>query len=375
MTLPAPQRRILCIRPALNDKAGTILTVTSDEWVEALALHATVLSIDNDFDFGETCLDFRPDLVILDAVNWTRAQPLRIANARAHPAIPRVLFLNFDPHDPMRPLTFRMAEELGVETVFITAEAFRQHMPALSDYACFFAPQFVDASIYRDHGLAKSIPVSVFGGHLLPGFYPWRARLIEELPHILPTMVFPHPGYVKGVEGPFTVKGEAYARVLSRSFFSAADTTRLDDGVRKHIEIPACGAVLLAPESDSLSSYGFVDLENCILGEGPALYDKITMVARQPDLYGRIRESGKDLVSRRYARTSWRFMLEWLDCHERLKPGQVVRQDGRYGPFHAAEGPAGVAAAPQRDNAMTAALRTARDAILTGVGLDCQTAL
>ena len=327
------RRRVLCIRPRLNPDSAPMLNSAVDEWVEALALHADIFAVDTDFDLQETCDRFQPDLIVADSLHWGRPWPVEIANPRAHPNIPRALNFNSDPHDPMRPLTLRLAENLGIDAVFMSSEAYRQHMPELRHRPCYLAPHFIDDTIYRDYGLEKTIPVSVFGGHLLPGFYPWRAKLLAEIQLVFPTLVYAHPGYQKGKSKPFVVEGEAYARLLNQSHFSAADTTRLDYGVRKHFEIPASGTVLIAPHSDALKSYGFVDMENCLLGSGAELFAKIDLLARVPAEYRRVCEAGGALVRTRYTRRNWRLMLDWLECRLKLKPGQVVQQIGRYGPF------------------------------------------
>ncbi len=230
-------------------------------------------------------------------------------------------------------------------------------------------PPFIDDTVYRDYQLDKIIPVSVFGGHLLPDFYPWRARLLAQVQHVFPTLIYTHPGYSKEGRAPFAVQGEAYARLLNQSHFSAADTTRLDYCVRKHLEIPASGAVLIAPASEALDSLGFADMENCVLGDGRELFAKMDYLARAPEEYRRVRDAGAALVHGRYTRRGWRGILDWLDCRLRLKPGQVMQQVGRFGPFRGVT-PRGqtpsILAGPQRDSDMAAALRAATAAILSG---------
>ena len=350
-----------------------MLIATVDEWVAALRLHADVFEIADDFDLEQVCAQIRPDLMILDAVNWARPWPLTIANARAFPEIPRVLYLNSDPHDPMRALTMRMVGDLGIEAVFVTAEAYRQQMPELRSMHCYFPHQFFDNATYRDYGLPKTIPVSVFGGYLSPSFYPWRARLVAEIQHVVPTLIYTHPGYRAGQTDPFAVRGEDYARLLNRCSFSAADTTRLGYLVRKHLEIPASGSVLIAPEAEALKRYGFVDLENCLLGEGPDLYEKITRIAADPPAYERIRQAGMALVHGRYTQKTWTFFLDWLERRLLLQSGEMIQQEGLYGPFQIVPAKLGVPSVDtpsSGDNQMTEILRQARSAILSGRGLE-----
>jgi hypothetical protein len=74
-------------------------------------------------------------------------------------------------------------------------------------------------------------------------------------------------------------------------------------------------------------------MENCILGSGHALFEKIAAVAEDPALYERIRKSGFDLVHTRYTRRHWRGVLDFFDCWRGLKPGETIRQRGMLGPF------------------------------------------
>lgn len=193
-----------------------------------------------------------------------------------------------------------------------------------------------DDAVFHDYGLKKDFPVSVFGGFLAPEIYAWRGEVACEIGHHFPTFIYAHPGYLKPTpRHAFEVVGEQYAHILNRSHFSLADTTRFDYMVRKHLEIPASGAVLIAPESPVLKPYGFKDMENCILGEGDALFDKIAKVADDPELYEKIRKSGHDLVHSRYSRKHWRGILDFYECLRTLKPGETIRQMGVLGPFKA----------------------------------------
>lgn len=371
MTEQKPRRRALCVRPRLNADAPSFLHAISDEWVHALALHCDVSTIEHDFDFREVCDRIQPDFVIFDAVHWVRPQRIEVANADAHPHIPRAFYFNCDPHDPMRPRFFEMLHGYGIDTIFCGVEHLKQ-MPELGQLNCFVLPLFIDDGIYRDYGLERNIPVSVFGGHAFPDFYPWRAKLLEEMQRIIPTLVYPHPGYNARTGNPFEVRDEKYARLLAASRFSVADTTRLDYVVRKHLEIPAAGAVLIAPDSEVIKALGFADMENCILGEGEALYRKVQAAAADPALYESIRRSGHALVHSRYTRAHWTHIVDWFECRAACGPHEMTQQMGRFGGFRNVPlGPdiPSVAGLHLEDDAMSTALATAGVAIQTGDNL------
>jgi hypothetical protein len=373
MTATASRVKILCVRARPNPDSASVHNAVIDEWVDTLALHCNVETIEQDFDLVEVYERLKPDFLLFDSVNWGRRHRLNITNIDAYPDLPRALLANNDPHEPMRPLMLDMLPTYGIDTIFCTGHEDLEQTNELRRFNCFVLPKFIDSAVFRDYGEARSIPVAITSAHLFPTFYPWRAQVTEEIQHILPTLLYTHPGYAKGGYNPFAIEGESYARMLSRSQFCVADTTVLDYVVRKHLEIPATGSVLVSPESAALADYGFVDMENCLLGPaGAELYKKIIAVARDPQRYEQIRSNGHALVHARYTRQSWTHILDWYACRRALKPGEKVQQDGVFGRFKAVldtvQMPA-IAGFTVRDNPMAAKLRAAREALLSGGNL------
>lgn len=368
MTSIASRVKILCVRARPNSDSAPVLNTVVDEWVHTLALHCDVEMIEQDFDLVEVYERLKPDFLLFDSIHWGRRHRLDIANIDACPELPRAALLNCDPHDPMRPLMMDMLRSYGIGTIFCTGIEDLQQMNELRRFNCFVLPKFIDSDIFHDYDEAKSIPVTIMSAHLFPTFYPWRAQVTEEIQQILPTLLYTHPGYANGANNPFEIRDESYARMLSRSKFCVADTTRLDYVVRKHLEIPAAGSVLVSPPSEALTDYGFVDMENCILGPaGPDLYARIMAVAGDPKLYERIRSNGHALVHARYTRQAWTHILDWFACRRGLKPGERVQQDGVFGAFRAVPDDVDVPSIANiaiHDNPMGVRLRAARDALL-----------
>lgn len=368
MTAPISRMKILCVRARPNPDCAAVLSTVVDEWMHALALHCDIEAIEQDFDLVEVCERVRPDLLLFDSVHWGRRHRLNIANIDARPDLPRALLANNDPHDPMRPLMMDMVQAYGIDTIFCTGHEDLEQMKELRRFNCFVLPKFIDPTVFRDYGEARSIPVTIMSAHLFPTYYPWRAQVTAEIQHIMPTLLYTHPGYTNGGNDPFAIRDESYARMLSRSQFCVADTTALDYVVRKHLEIPAAGSVLVSPECAALSDYGFIDMENCILGPaGADLYRKIIAVARDPQRYEQIRSNGHALVHARYTRQAWTHILDWFACRRALKPGEKVQQDGVFGAFRAVPDHIGfpaIAGFTVRDNPMAARLRAAREALL-----------
>lgn len=360
--------KILCVRARPNPDCAPLLHAVVDEWVHALALHCDVEVIEQDFDLVEVYERVKPDFLLFDSIHWGRKYRTNVANIDAYPDLPRALLLNNDPHEPMRPLTMDMVLDYGIDTIFCTGTEDLEQMHELRRFNCFVLPKFIDPAIFHDYGEEKSIPVTIMSAHLVPQFYPWRAQVTDEIQNLMPTLLYTHPGYTSGGHNPFEIRGENYARMLSRSQFCIADTTRLDYVVRKHLEIPAAGSVLVAPSSAALRDYGFVDMENCILGPaGTELYAKILTVAGEPAWYERIRANGHALVQERYTSRCWTHILDWFACHRNLKPGERVQQDAVLGKFKVVkDGPdvAPIANYRVQDNPMAVRLRAARNALL-----------
>ena len=374
MTHPTtPKRRVLYIRHRRRVDISDAFRMNQDEWVEAMGLVADVTSISDDFDMDEVCDHVQPDFILYESPP-IHAAPMNIANPTAHSSIPRIGFQMQDPHCSTRVAFLRRMDELNIPWLFthMTEAALRQS-PELKA-RMFSVSQLFDDTVFYDYGLTKDFPVSVFGGFLAPEIYTWRDRTAREIAEHFPTLIYTHPGYLKPTpRHAFAVVGTDYARVLNRSHFSLADTTRLDCLVRKHLEIPASGSVLVAPDAPSLKPYGFRDMENCILGDGDALFDKIAAVADDPDFYERIRKSGYDLVHSRYSRKHWRGILDFYECLRTLKPGETVRQDGVLGPFKAvpvSDPPLPAIEAYYPESGVSAQMRSWLDRILGDGSLD-----
>lgn len=364
--------RALLIRYRIKKAGPGYHVEIEDEFLNSLRLHCDVIVVEQDFDFAELCDQVEPDFVILDSPRYRRPEPVRIANWSAHRHIPRVAFHAQDPHDTARPTFFRQLDELGIEQVFCLMTAQIEHAPELEGRAFTLGLCFDDA-VFKEYGEEKIIPISVFGGTMAPEFYAWRAEQMGGLTENFPTLIYTHPGY-----GPtpaphrFPISGEAYARMINRSHFSLADTTRLHYAVRKHLEIAAAGAVLISPDVPGVAHYGFRDMENCILGSGRTLLEKIAAAATEPALYEKLRANGQKLVHSRFRRQDWRGIVDWYECFRSLRPGEMVQQQGVFGPYRAVPAISGRAAlnAETGHNEFTLGLQTARQAILYGGDLE-----
>jgi hypothetical protein len=361
------RRRILCIRP--RPQAAATDPIACD-WTVGLARHAEVTTVEGDADLAALCADAQPDLIVLESCSRLRPWLPSIREPRACPEIPRALFVTGEPYEPLRGLSMRLAGDLGVEAVFVPGEAYRQAMPELGFLRCYLAPLTVDASLYCDRGADKVIPVTVLDSDVEPGLNGWRTELLAGVRTTLPSLAYPQ-GSIEAGRRDFPLEPEQHATLFAQSWFCAVDTTCFDRVAPDHLAA-AAGAVLIAPPSDALAAYGFVDRENCLLGSARDLVQRIDAVSRDPATYERIRKAGAALVAGRHAGTAPPVLLDWFECRQRLRPGQIVQQVDRYGPFRAVTptfSTPSVLAAPVRDSVMVQVLRRARTAILSGEAL------
>jgi hypothetical protein len=324
--------RLLFVRQRRIRPGVPFMAEQGDELEQTLALHFALTVQQEDFDLAQVCDRVAPDMILLESPGELRPVPLAVSNLASHRHLPRLAIHRMDPHDTARPCFFRLLDDWQIERVFVMGNAPEVHSPELVGRT-YSISHFYDAAVFRDYGEAKIIPVSIFGGRHLPAYYNWRAETAATIASFFPTLLYTHPGYAQNPRHRFPIWGEAYARMLNRSWFSLADTTRLGEPVRKHLEIPAAGAVLVAPDGAAIRDYGFRDMENAILGSGQALFDKIATAITDEPLYRRLQQAGQALVQGRYARERWTGPLDWYRCFAACQPGESVVQDGAFGPY------------------------------------------
>lgn len=361
---------ILIVRWKTKGNYAGFIQRQAEEWIEALALHSTVTVIDEDFDYDAFVDLVKPDFVIFESWLADRSIAPRISNLKSHPEIPRLIFYRGDAFSAGRPSHNWWIEQTGAETIFVQSINFEQMMPELMGKT-YTIRSFMDESIYRDYGLPKTIPVSIFGGARWANFYPWRANSLLNLVNRLPTFVYTHPGYGAKPEHPFSVSGESYAKILNQSHFSLADSTRIHCVVRKFLEIPASGSILVSPNTPGLDDWGFHDLQNCVLGSDKEIVDKIIAVYQDSALYEKIRKNGYELAHSRYSKSNWTGFIEWFTCQQNLKPGESIQQQGLFGPFTAVPAAPGLPAMTLvriSDNEVTARIKFVLPLILDDGG-------
>ncbi|MCC3282356.1 MULTISPECIES: glycosyltransferase [Arthrobacter] len=295
-----------------------------DEHVQILQHFFEVKVIDRDCDYAAECDSFQPALSIFESGVYAGERNIR--NTGSRPDIPKLGFLHSDAYDLARAVFLSDMDRWGVEEFFTTSVAMAEYTPEIAD-RLFVWPNAVDPAIFRRYPVEKNIPVLFTGSQ--ERHYPWRNAVGRVLSRSFATMTMPHYGWGKG--GGRTVYGEQYARLLSASVFVPACGSMSRDLVRKHLEIPAAGACLVAEDTPALAAFGFMDMENCVLGEAAGIPDKLDALLADPERLEAVVAAGHDLVHSRHTQAHRSQIREWLDLQEKRGPGEHIVQAGPAG--------------------------------------------
>jgi len=328
-----------------DERLPAFLLMHKREHVKCLSQFFEVTVIHEDCDYQQVCDKYEPDLTLFESgVPNPACRRLEIANIRACPQIPKLGFLHADGFCSARAGFLSDMDHWGIKTFFAIATTAAEHMPAIADNL-FIWPNFVDPEIYRDYDQWKSIPVLFTGNS--NSLYPWRQKVIRLVSKRYPSLICPHPGYaaprslIRTASGIRTVAevavGEPYARMLNAAWFVPACGAVAKEVVRKHFEIPACRACLIAEKSPALEAAGFVDMTNCVFADDRNILDKLGYLFNNLDALNEIINAGHQLVHSRHTLHHRDQILQWFNLHKSLKPNQKIIQTGPFEPLRIVE--------------------------------------
>jgi hypothetical protein len=319
---------MLLIRHPLT--GGELQRLWEEAYYKAFRAQFEVTVVEEDCDLDRLCDGIRPDLIAFRGAYSALHRRITVANAKCHPGIPRVGLWFGDGFCPTRPAFFYDMELWGVDTYFTQTFYLSEHTPEIASRT-FVLPQTFDEDLFRDYGEAKTTPFIVFG-EFAP-WRPWRGETANTLMKRYPTMICPHPGYKAAPGVGIGWVGEAYARALNRAEFSICDGSMFNCVLRKHVEIPASRAILISQPVEGLKEYGFVDMENSVIGEGSALKAKIAALVADPERREAVAKAGLALAHARHASRHCDQLWRWFQLRRALKPGETIVQHGTFGAF------------------------------------------
>jgi hypothetical protein len=323
-TRPSDKPRLVFFRQVRNGLPRYI-QFHLQEQVACLSHFFDVFLIDRDCDYGEICEKYKADLSLFESGIYKGNQ--NISNVSAHPEIPKIGFCHADAYCSTRSTFISDMEKLGIQSFFTTSTTMADYTCDISD-RLFVWPNFVDPNIFQDYGNAKNIPVLFTGSQA--AHYPWRNQVRQIVSAQYPSLICPHHGWYDDRRGGKLLHGAEYARLLNSAYIIPTCGTIANDVVRKHLEIPAAGSLLLTQRTPAIVSAGFKHMENCVFAEPSEVLDTIDYLFAHPNEIARITENGYKMVHSDHTINKRDQILQWFRLYKSLGPDQRIIQDGPF---------------------------------------------
>ena len=326
---PGPKPTLLLIRYPLA--GGLLHQLWEEPYITSFSRRFNLVLVEEDCDLAALCDQHEPDLIAYRGAYSASHRRIEVSNPHVNRHIPRVSLCMCDCFCTSRIPHLRDLDVWGCEFMMAHASIVEQ-TPEVA-HRTFGMPHVFDDVMCIDPKEERDIPIWLVGA--MAADRPWRVRAAKGLSSRFPDLVqtSPHPGY--GREVTQGLVGEAFFRTMGRARISLTDGTLFNYVVRKHLEIPACGTLLLTPPIQNLADYGFQDMVNCVMGEGDSLTDKVEMLLKDGERLDTIARAGHDLVHARHAASRSDFLYDWFVARRNLKPGQTLIQHGLFGAYEA----------------------------------------
>ena len=314
-----------------DERLPEFLLIHKREHVKCLSQFFDVTVINSDCNYQQICDKHEPDLALFESgVNHVTCQRLKIENIRSYPEIPKLGLLHADGFCNARAGFLSDMDHWAIETFFAISITAAEHSPEIAD-KLFAWPVFVDPEIYHDYSQSKNIP-ALFTGNKSP-LYPWRTKIVKLVLERYPSLICPHSGYdrQRSATTMRVLVGESYARMINASWFVPACGTVAKEVVRKHFEVPASRACLIAERSPGLEAAGFVDMINCVLADEHDVLDKIDWLFQNPDKLNTIMDAGYKLAHSRHTMEHRDQIWRWFELHKNLRSDERIVQPDPFG--------------------------------------------
>lgn len=296
--------------------------------VKCLSVFFDVTTINGACDYGEICDRHQPDLTLFES--GTYGAPRDIRNTSSFLDIPKLGFLHADAYCLTRSVFLSDMERWGIQTYFTNSVSMAEYVPAIAD-SLFVWPNFVDPEVHRDYGESKTIPVLFTGSQAVN--YLWRNRIRNIVGQHYPSLTCPHFGWFGVQETSRMIYDEKYARMLNASCVVPTCGTIAKEVVRKHFEIPGCGACLVTEQTPALEAAGFVDMQNCVFANEADVLDKLDRLFNNPDVLRQISRSGHQLVHSRHTFRQRDQIFQWFMLGKFIQANQRIVQTRPFAPL------------------------------------------
>ncbi len=311
-----------------NNAGARFLTLHMEQHLKCLAVDFEVTVVNRDCDYDAVCDQHEPDLTLFEAGYRSHgSRPIRIANTRTHPGIPKLGLHNGDAWCDRRSGFLSDMDRWGIGSFFSIATVVAEYTPEIWDDV-FVWPNFIDPALFHHPGVAKNVDVLLTGQ--VNQLYPWRAEVFPKLQGRYRHFATPGQGY-DGREAAKSLYGADYARALSASRVVPTCGTMGHEVVRKHFEIPAAGSCLVTERTPGLEAAGFIDMENCVFADAGDVVDRLDHLLADEERLGEITRAGHDLVNGRHTLAHRPQIREWLTLRHAMESHQRIVQDGPFG--------------------------------------------
>jgi hypothetical protein len=327
-TLADPKPKLLFIRP-IADNLPQFVHLHLREHVKCLSqfFDVTLLTDDN-IDYKFACELHKPAIVLFESGVYSKHLRLSLPrNIDAYPEIPRLGLCNADAYCQSRERFLSDMFLYGVNTFFTISVSMPAYTPDIADQL-FVWPNFADPELYRNYGESKAIPLLFTGS--MACHYPWRNQIYKQASRHYPSLTCPHLGWFSNHATQRMICDERYARLLNASLIVPACGTIANEAVRKHFEIPACMACLVAERTPALDAAGFVDMTNCVFADANDITDKLDYLFTNRDILATITLEGHKLVNSRHTLRHRDQIYQWFSLNRSLSAGEKIVQ---LGPF------------------------------------------
>lgn len=288
-----------------------------------------VVVVQQEADYDEILDRVQPDLAIFESGVYAR-RGRSIKNTNKHPHVPKLGFLHSDAYCLTRSVFLADMEEWGVETYFAYALGATGYTPDIVDRT-YLWPNFADRAVFHSYPGGKRETI-LLNGSRAP-HYPWRVCVDRLLRDRFPVRSMPHAGWFDNESTRSMPHGESYARLLSSALIVPTCGTVAQEFVRKYVEIPATGALLLAERTPAAEAAGFVDMENCVFADATDVVDKVEYLLENLDVLERIARAGQSLAHAKHSIEHRDQIWQWYELDRRRKTGQVIVQPSLFGPL------------------------------------------
>lgn len=323
---PVPVRRpkMVYVHYDYGTSCSRFLVAHKDEHIRCLSEFFDVATVSEDCDVGRVCDLHSPDVLAFElGLQIASARRPAVRNIAANRAIPRIGILNADVWGGTRALILSEIARLDVDAVFSICGTALEHLPGLRD-KLFVWPNFIDPDVFDVGAAEKLVALTITGNR--DQDYPWRRAVYPLLERSYPSIVCPHHGYVSKTRPNQVMVGRDYAKLIAAAWIAPTCGSVAMDLVRKHLEIPACGTLLLTERSPVLEAAGFRDLENCLFATPDEVLDKVGFVFEQQDRLSRMIAAGRRLVLDRHTYRHRNQILQWYELNKARRPGEAIVQ-------------------------------------------------